>query len=170
MHICGIRGRWLKPLLWKIGIPHKSAQLFFYQAINIYDITRLYNQHYKDVIMGTMASQITSLTDIVYPAVYSGEGQRKHQSYGSLAFVQGIHRWPVNSPHKGPSNVEKVSIWWHHHDIFAWWHDIGYVVIYTDTLFCWDIQSHQKFCPHVQVVIFVLYHVGLVLVDSILIH
>ena len=26
----------------------------------------------------------------------------KHQSSASLAFVLGIHRWPVNSPHKGP--------------------------------------------------------------------
>ena len=57
--------------------------------------------HYNDVIMGTMASQITSLT-VVYSAVYSGADQRKHQSSASLAFVRGIHRWPVNSPHKGP--------------------------------------------------------------------
>ena len=28
--------------------------------------------------------------------------QRKHQSSTSLAFLWGIHRWPVNSPHKGP--------------------------------------------------------------------
>ena len=28
--------------------------------------------------------------------------QRKHQSSASLAFVRGIHRWPVNSPHKWP--------------------------------------------------------------------
>ena len=27
---------------------------------------------------------------------------KKHQSSASLAFVSGIHRWPVNSPHKGP--------------------------------------------------------------------
>ena len=47
-----------------------------------------------------MPSQITSLT-IVYPTVYSGADQRKHQSSASLAFVRGIHRGPVNSPHKG---------------------------------------------------------------------
>ena len=57
--------------------------------------------HYDDVIMGAMASQITSLT-IVYSAVYSGADQRKHQSSASLAFVRGIHRSPVNSPHKWP--------------------------------------------------------------------
>ena len=27
--------------------------------------------------------------------------QRKHQSSASLAFVRGIHRWTVDSPHKG---------------------------------------------------------------------
>ena len=57
--------------------------------------------HYSDVIVGTMASQITSLT-IVCPTVYSGAYQTKHQSSASLAFVRGIHRWPVNSPHKRP--------------------------------------------------------------------
>ena len=47
--------------------------------------------HYNDVIMGTIAFQITSLT-IVYSTVYSDADQRKHQSYASLAFVRGIHR------------------------------------------------------------------------------
>ena len=46
-------------------------------------------------------SQITSLT-IVCSTVYSGSDQRKDHSSASLAFVLGIHRWPVNSPHKGP--------------------------------------------------------------------
>ena len=58
-------------------------------------------RHYNDVIMSTMASQITSLT-IVYSIVYSGPDQRKHQSNVSLAFVRGIHWWLVNSPHKWP--------------------------------------------------------------------
>ena len=57
--------------------------------------------HYNDVIMSAMASQITSLT-IVYSIFYSGADQRKHQGSASLAFVRGINRWPVNSPHKGP--------------------------------------------------------------------
>ena len=47
--------------------------------------------HYSGVIMGTMASQITSLTN-VYSTVYSGADQRKHQNSASLAFVRGIHR------------------------------------------------------------------------------
>ena len=57
--------------------------------------------HYDDVTMSLMASQITSLT-IVYSTVYWGADQRKHQSSASLAFVRGIHRGPVNSPHKWP--------------------------------------------------------------------
>ena len=48
-----------------------------------------------------MASQLTSFTS-VYSTVYSGADQRKHQSSASLAFVRGIHWWPVNSPHKWP--------------------------------------------------------------------
>ena len=49
---------------------------------------------YGDVIMGMMASQISRLT-IVYSIVYLGADQRKHQSSASLAFVLGIHKWPV---------------------------------------------------------------------------
>ena len=63
--------------------------------------TRTYRYHYNDVIMSTIASQITSLA-IVYSTIYSGADQRKHQSSASLAFVWGIHRRPVNSLHKWP--------------------------------------------------------------------
>ena len=51
--------------------------------------------------MRTMASQLTGVS-IVCSTVGSGADQRKHQSSASLAFVRGIHRWPVNSPHKRP--------------------------------------------------------------------
>ena len=59
------------------------------------------SDHYNYIIMGATASQITSLA-IVYSTVYSGADQRKHQSSASLAFVWGIHLWPVNSLHKWP--------------------------------------------------------------------
>ena len=51
--------------------------------------------------MSAMTSQITSHTT-VHSTVYSGADQRKHQSSALPAFVGGIHRSPVNSPHKGP--------------------------------------------------------------------
>ena len=58
-------------------------------------------------IMSTMASQITSLTN-VYSTVFQGADQRKHQSSTSLAFVRGIHRCPVNSSHKGPVTQKHI--------------------------------------------------------------
>ena len=51
--------------------------------------------------MSAMASQITGVP-IVCSTVSSGADQRKHQSSASLAFLRGIHRWSVNSAHKGP--------------------------------------------------------------------
>ena len=65
-------------------------------------------KHYSDVTMSVMAFQITRLT-IVYSIVYSGADHRKHQSSATLAFVRGIHRWPVNSPHKGPVTRKMFS-------------------------------------------------------------
>ena len=50
---------------------------------------------------------------IVYSTVYSCSDQRKHQSSASLAFVRGIHRWPVNSPHKRPVTWEMIPF----HDV-----------------------------------------------------
>ena len=56
--------------------------------------------------MGTIASQITSLT-IVYSTVYWDADQRKYQSCASLAFT---------FPAQIASSAENVSIWWRHHD------------------------------------------------------
>ena len=71
--------------------------------------------HYCDVIMGAMASQITSVS-IVYSTISSGADQRKYQSSISLAFVRRIHRWPVSSLHKGPVMRKMFPLKWHHHD------------------------------------------------------
>ena len=80
--------------------------------------------HYCDVIIGAAASQITSLT-IVYSIDYSDADQWKHQSSASLAFVRGIHRGPVNSPHKGPVTrkmfpMDDVIMTWTNDDPFFW--------------------------------------------------
>ena len=86
-------GRWCLPL---------AEKPYFSKICSVTGTTLVkYLYHYDDVIMMAIASQITSLT-IVFSAVYSGAHQRKHQSSASLAFVQGIHRGPVNSPHKWP--------------------------------------------------------------------
>ena len=64
--------------------------------------------------MNAMASQITSLA-IVYPAVYSGTDERKHQSSPSSAgLCEGDS--PVTGEVPAQSaNAENVSIWWRHH-------------------------------------------------------
>ena len=55
---------------------------------------------YCDVIMRAIASQIAGVL-IVCSNFCSGADQRKHQNSAPLAFVRGIHRWPVDYPHWG---------------------------------------------------------------------
>ena len=67
--------------------------------------------------MGTIASQITSLT-IVYSAVYSGADQKN---------IKAPRQWPLcgeftgtgEFPAQMASNAENVSIWWRHH-VICW--------------------------------------------------
>ena len=91
---------------WLLMFCFNSSYLQLSNRIHYHDISWIKYfvhpyPHYSDVIMETIASQITSLT-IVYSTVYSDPDQRKYQSYASMAFVRGIHRGPVNSPHKWP--------------------------------------------------------------------
>ena len=57
--------------------------------------------HYTDVIMNTMASQITSLT-VVYSIVYSDSRSKKTSKFRVTGLCVGNSPGPVNSPHKGP--------------------------------------------------------------------
>ena len=92
-------------------------------------------------IMGAIASQITCLT-IVYSTVYSDADQRKHQSSASLAFVWGIHRGPVKSPHKWPvtrkmlpfDDVIMVEVW-------EWTSNfIPHIIMDVNTHPCWNLS------------------------------
>ena len=82
---------------------HEISKCTVNCAISSWNFSNHYiiSDHYSDVILGVLTSQITSLT-IVYSTVYSGADQRKHQSSASPAFKREIHRWPVNSPYKWP--------------------------------------------------------------------
>ena len=90
---------------------------------NIHNWHRTDYPHYHDVIMGPIASQITSLT-IVYSTVYSDADQRKYQCSASLAFVWGFNRRPVNSSHKWPvtrkmfSFDDVIMLWSSYHTLF----------------------------------------------------
>ena len=89
-------------LLWHRSWFFFKMNVYFCHNMSIAVYSRAkYENHYSDIIMGVIASQITSIT-IVYSTVYSGAVQRKHQSSASLAFVWGIHWWLVNSPYKWP--------------------------------------------------------------------
>ena len=90
---------WSYSHLHTIKIWHRKP--YFHNFLCIRRYPTIIVRHYGDVLMGTIVSQITSLT-IVYSTVYSDADQRKHLSTASLAFVWGIHRGPVNSPHKWP--------------------------------------------------------------------
>ena len=94
-HSLGLRNRY-----WIMGLIIKTL---FDNNLNVPMLANWANkiEHYSDVIMGTIASQITSLTG-VYSTAYSDAEQRKRQTSASQAFVRGIHRGPVNSPHKWP--------------------------------------------------------------------
>ena len=70
--------------------------------------------HYSDVIMGALASQITSLS-LVYSTVYSGADQRKHQSSASLAFV--LRKCIRKCRLQNIDRFAKISMCWH---IEAW--------------------------------------------------
>ena len=104
--------------------------------------------------MGAMAYQITSLT-IVYSTVYSGADQRKHQSSASLAFVRGIHRWSVNSPHRWQvtrkmfpfDDVIMVLIFFSP----QWWCHRGWLENLPLPESCWYRWCPPRHCLHVLV-------------------
>ena len=77
--------------------------------------------HYSEVVMDALASQITVLT-IVYSTVYSDADRRKHQSSASLACVWGIHRWPMNTPHKWPVTRKMFPF----DDVITWVAEFGF--------------------------------------------
>ena len=66
------------------------SNLFYENALRSMALG-LTDNHYNDIIMSAMASQIT-VVSIVYLTVSSGADQTRHQSFASLAFVRGIHR------------------------------------------------------------------------------
>ena len=70
--------------------------------------TELSAGNISDVIVGAMVSQITSVLS-VYSTICSGVKEKKYQSSAPLAFVRGIHWWPLNSPHKGPVTWKMFS-------------------------------------------------------------
>ena len=133
-----------------INVSVHFNKIYAYQG-EIYNISRISYTllcftlfHYNDVIMGAMASQITSLT-MAYSTVYSGADQRKHQSTASLAFVRGIHRWPVNSPHKWPV-TRKMFLFDDITSLLCWRYWPLMIVIYWPILVRWIWLLQWQWC------------------------
>ena len=122
---------WLDPLLVK-------PSMILYNYIPHFTLIHatLDTWHYDDVIMGAMASQITSLT-IVYSTVYPSIDHIKHQSSASLAFVRGIHRGPVNSPHKLP--VTRKMFPFHNVIMIC----VGRSCVFSITCISWEVSLNK---------------------------
>ena len=151
------RRQWLRwklsglvKILWSVFVPKKHV---IYKS----------NQHYNDLTMSAMTSQIISLT-IVYSSVYSGTDKRKHQSSASLAFVREIHRSPVNFPHKGPVKRKMCPFddvimkrWWEitlQYSVGKCWRFSTYQIPSVFIIF-YFIQTHLKIITIIQQVILV---------------
>ena len=85
---------------WRVGIYHFKLR------------------HYTDVIMGTIASQITSLT-IDYSIVYSDANQRKKSKLRVTGLCARNSPGTGEFPAQMASYAENVSIWWRHNGNFA---------------------------------------------------
>ena len=72
-----------------------------------------YKYNYNDVMMGAIASQITSLT-IVYSIVYSDADQTKLRV---TCICKGNSPGTGEFPAQMASNTENVFIWWRHHGV-----------------------------------------------------
>ena len=141
--------------MWSTVVPVTNVSWYYIQYFNDHERTQIRFAHaqktlylalmrraiayflwnYNDVIIGATTSQITSFT-IVYSTVYSGANKRKHQSSASLAFVRGIHRWPMNSPHEWPVTRKMFPF----DDIMGIW-ESDRIALYISEYWCplpWD--------------------------------
>ena len=59
------------------------------------------------------ASPFTNLITGLYNVVISFH-------LATCSLLEGIHQWPMDSPHKRASNAENVFIWWRHHVMVYW--------------------------------------------------
>ena len=77
--------------------------------------------HYNDVIMSTMASEITSLT-VAFWTVHSRRRSNKTSKLHVTGLCEGHSQIAGEFHAQRASNAENVSIWWRH---YAFWRDIS---------------------------------------------
>ena len=101
--------------------------------------------HHSDVIMGAMASQITSLA-FVYSIVYSGEIKEN---------IKAPRHWPVAGefPAQMASNTENVC-WRHHVFLRCGWSWTAWIMILGYILpIVFPVQSYHHLVAH-----FIIFH------------
>ena len=111
--------------------------------------------------MGTVASQITSLT-IVYSTVYSDADQRKHLKLHVTGLCAGNSPGTGEFPAQMASNAENVSVSWRHHEkhvrcgsviVSAWFLSLASVAWYNNIQLREDhiLKYHTKTqFPHIR--------------------
>ena len=104
-------------------IPHKTMDLIINSSLNNESMLikgvpvglTYVEDHYSDVIMSALASQITSPM-IVYSTVYSRRGSKKTSKLLVTSLCEEfIGHMTGEFPTQRASNAENVSIRWHHH-------------------------------------------------------
>ena len=131
--------------------------------------------HYNDVRMSAMASQITSLTG-VYSTVYSGRDHKKTSKLRVNGLCAGNSPVTGDFPAQTVNNAENAAIWWRHHDKLSFkinrWDIKGYfgaqgvecVDLYQYSMLCeifiavkrhwiygWCYSVGQKYCPAIPI-------------------
>ena len=94
-----------------------------------------------------MVPQITGVS-VVCSNVCSGTDQRKHQSSMSLAFVRGIHRSLVDSPHKGPVMWEMLpfdDVIMRYTIALSWWWDMGCLIYHWGQLHEYITETYWQY-------------------------
>ena len=99
-----------------------SQSLFLQSARNVVQSTAQLHyatEHWNDVIMSAMTSQITSLT-IVYSSVYSSLSSKKTSKLHVTRLCEGTLPVTGEFPAQRASNAENAFIWWRHHGEYGW--------------------------------------------------
>ena len=93
----------------------RSLLCFVLQRMHVISPYGVVRMHYTDIIMGTMAPEITSLT-VVYSIVYSGADPTKTSKLPVAGLCEGNSPVTGEFPAQMASNAENVYIWWRHYD------------------------------------------------------
>ena len=150
-------------LLWFVNFPISSrftsmalwpVRLYIHGMIGV-NLARIYNKtmknrtstyhgdlpycseylHHSSVIMSMVVAQITGVS-IVCSNVYSATS-KKISKLGIIGLCEGIHRWPVDSAHKGVITRKMFPF----DDVILVPSNINYRTNYIEVCFAGDIKT-----------------------------